>query len=185
MGNKRISKQKKSQAGVTLMELVVVIVVIGIVASVTQPMVSMGLLSYMHNKEHREFTNDADRVYLFLQSKMKHLNTLTTINPNRFVFESEGVEYDITYQVDPEDPLRSRMMISEDSGTASPIIDGLNVGNGFFFSYYNQDREISNNLNDISLIKTTLNFRARYPDVGQDFYTYNFFISVQNINIGI
>ena len=157
--------KRKSKAGFTLIEMIIVIVVIGIIGSMAATMLFQGAKTFVGETDRQGFVSESRSAFWRIMR-----DTQGPASANDFVSSSQnslflknGRNEQKDFQIEPSGTLNLRI----GSGVYNPLSDGIQSSSSFGFRFYdynhNEISPLQNGLsndqaNNINLSKLDLRF---------------------------
>lgn len=164
---------KKNSAGLTLIELVVVIVVMAILSVVVAPMISMSFRVSRDIEQSQDFGQQAAAFFAYLRPLFL-TSTLSVIQDRQVDWVSDGESYSLQTEANGD----VYNVTLTQSGTTTVLLTGLAESGGnaqFLMQYYNRIDDVAQEASDVAKIEFSLTFQA-----DDRAYTYHRGLAVQN-----
>lgn len=142
--------------GITLIELIVVIALIGVLALILYPMLTMGIKSYVIIKESSVYSQEALGFFSFLEHSLEEDITIVTAQLNGFSFTKGADNYEILVIDYPGIP-PYKIGIKKNGQNDNFLIQGLE---GAEFEYWDQFQSTTNITANIVAIQITLTLQG-------------------------
>ncbi|MBT5955017.1 type II secretion system protein [bacterium] len=131
--------------GLTLVELIVSISLIGIIFSVMSPIIYTAVESFRSINTHKIYNQDARATILLFQTLLENTEHIYTTESDEFKFMSDGIDFDFTLALSSGGD-SYELFLAKDTGSDYLLLDNIAkltgpIRPGLEFSYFNQNHE--------------------------------------------
>jgi len=116
--------KKPLRKGLTLIELVITIVIVGVLSLVIYPVINSSIDVYVRVQDSYDFSQDAIDFFAFLDTLFKDNCTVTAINSAQLGFTSDSENYQVAVSGFPGTPPYS-ITLTKNGGQARALVNGL------------------------------------------------------------